>query len=263
MRLRLRQAEHDLILNSQNSGRKQLEDAEEALRKTSKKREQRKADISDGQAEVAKLKKQEKALIEEEGLLKEEEREVGDKLRAQRSNVQESRLASEELQSRGGVLQALVAKKSSGLPGVEDRLGNLGTIDDKYDVAISTACAGPLNHIVTSDTRTAEACVAYLKKNNLGRATFIMLDKLHYLQDAMRPIETPEGAPRLFDLVKPKHERFLPAYYMAMRDTLVAKDLEQASRLAYGSGKRFRVVTLQGQLVSARFASVISYNSGC
>ena len=36
-----------------------------------------------------------------------------------------------------------------------------------------------------------------------------------------------------------------------MRDTLVAKDLEQATRLAYGSGKRYRVVTLQGQLIEA------------
>ena len=258
--MRLRQAEHDLIVNAQNSGRKQLEDAEEALRKTGKKLEQAKTDITNGKAEVVKLGKQQAALVEEEGLLKEEERTVGEKLRSQRGVVQESRLASEELQSRGGVLQALVAKKSSGLPGVEDRLGNLGTIDDKYDVAISTACAGPLNHIVTSDTPTAEKCVEYLKKNNLGRATFIMLDKLAYLKDSMRPIETPEGAPRLFDLVKPKHERFLPAFYMAMRDTLVAKDLEQASRLAYGSGKRFRVVTLQGQLVGAPCASVISHH---
>ena len=201
--------------------------------------------------EVVKLQKQQAALTEEEGLLKEEERAVSDKLRTQRGTVQESRLASEELQSRGGVLQALVAKKSSGLPGVEDRLGNLGTIDDKYDVAISTACAGPLNNIVTADTPTAEKCVEYLKKNNLGRATFIMLDKLAYLADGMRPIETPEGAPRLFDLVKAKHDRFRPAFYMAMRDTLVAKDLEQATRLAYGSGKRFRVVTLQGQLIEA------------
>ena len=48
-----------------------------------------------------------------------------------------------------------------------------------------------------------------------------------------------------------KDKRFLPAFYLAVRDTLVAETLEQASRLAYGTTKRFRVVTLEGQLIEA------------
>jgi chromosome segregation ATPase len=38
--------------------------------------------------------------------------------------------------------------------------------------------------------------------------------------------------PRLFDLVKAKEEKFLTAFYFALRDTLVAKDLDQATRIA-------------------------------
>ena len=38
--------------------------------------------------------------------------------------------------------------------------------------------------------------------------------------------------PRLFDLVKPKEDKFLTAFYFALRDTLVAKDLDQATRIA-------------------------------
>ncbi|MEW5307232.1 MAG: hypothetical protein WDW36_009640 [Sanguina aurantia] len=59
------------------------------------------------------------------------------------------------------------------------------------------------------------------------------------------------GVPRLFDLVKCKDERLRVAFYYAMGNTLVAGDLEQASRIAYGGDRRFRkVVTLQGQLIS-------------
>lgn len=54
--------------------------------------------------------------------------------------------------------------------------------------------------------------------------------------------------PRLFDLVKTKEEQILPAFYFALRDTLVANDLDQATRIAYGK-TRYRVVTLQGQLL--------------
>jgi len=59
---------------------------------------------------------------------------------------------------------------------------------------------------------------------------------------------SPEGVPRLFDLVRVKDECFLPVFYFALRDTLVADDLEQATRIAYGR-TRHRVVTLSGQLI--------------
>jgi structural maintenance of chromosome 4 len=59
---------------------------------------------------------------------------------------------------------------------------------------------------------------------------------------------SPEGVPRLFDLIRVEDERVRPAFYYALRDTLVAKDLDQATRIAYGQ-QRFRVVTLDGQLI--------------
>ncbi len=40
-------------------------------------------------------------------------------------------------------------------------------------------------------------------------------------------ISTPEGVPRLFDLVQCRDKALLPAFYYALRDTVVADDLEQ------------------------------------
>ncbi len=54
------------------------------------------------------------------------------------------------------------------------------------------------------------------------------------------------GAPRLFDLVKIKDDALRPAFFFAMGNTVVAADLDQATRIAYGQDSRFRrVVTLQ------------------
>ncbi|KAF8072407.1 SMC4 [Scenedesmus sp. PABB004] len=60
------------------------------------------------------------------------------------------------------------------------------------------------------------------------------------------------GVPRLFDLVRPSDPKLRLAFWYALRNTLVADSLEQASRIAYGSrDRRFaRVVTLQGQLIA-------------
>lgn len=45
-----------------------------------------------------------------------------------------------------------------------------------------------------------------------------------------------------------KDTRFAPAFYKGLGNTLVCSDLDQANRIAYGQAKRWRVVTLEGQL---------------
>jgi chromosome segregation ATPase len=62
----------------------------------------------------------------------------------------------------------------------------------------------------------------------------------------------PAGVPRLFDLVSVSDPKLRLAFWYALRNTLVAADLDQASRIAYGcKDKRFsRVVTVAGQLIA-------------
>jgi len=55
--------------------------------------------------------------------------------------------------------------------------GDLGAIDEKYDVAVSTACPA-LDHIVVDTINTAQQCVEHLKQHGVGVATFIGLDKM-------------------------------------------------------------------------------------
>ena len=79
---------------------------------------------------------------------------------------------------RGQLLNSLMKQCEQGtIKGIHGRLGDLGTIDEKYDVAISTACAA-LDDIVVDTMQTAVQCVEFLKKHNLGSATFIALDKV-------------------------------------------------------------------------------------
>lgn len=122
----------------------------------------------------------------------------------------------------------------------------MGTIPEKYDVAISTACPS-LNNLLVDTVDQGQACIEYLRKQNLGRASFFVLEKLQNLSGIDR-VATPENVPRLFDLIKPKEPRFAPAFFKAVGNTLVANDLEQANRIAYGA-RRWRVVTLTGQLI--------------
>lgn len=127
----------------------------------------------------------------------------------------------------------------------QGRLGDLGVIDDKYDVAVTTACPA-LNNLVVDTVEQGQACIEHLRRGNVGRASFMVLEKLPPRD--LNAIETPENVPRLFDLIKPKDPRFAPAFYKGLFNTLVAEDLTQAQRIGYGK-KRWRVVTLAGQLI--------------
>jgi structural maintenance of chromosome 4 len=163
--------------------------------------------------------------------------------------------AKAALQSKGGgrsgavqgILKAAKKGGELGNVGVLGRLGDLAKIPEEYDVAVSTAC-GMLDHIVVQTTAGAQRCLEFLRKHGLGRANFIPLDKMKKGAHD-RKVETPEGAPRLFELIAPTNFAVTSAIFLAVGDTLVAPDLETATRWAYDFRKRWRVVSMDGKLI--------------
>jgi structural maintenance of chromosome 4 len=100
--------------------------------------------------------------------------------------------------------------------------------------------------MVVDEVSDAQACIEYLRKNSVGRASFMVLKKLKSY--GMDKVATPENVPRLFDLVKPNDPSYAPAFFKAIGNTLVANDMDQANRIAFGR-HRWRVVTLAGGLI--------------
>ncbi|KAH9172461.1 SMCs flexible hinge [Lactarius sanguifluus] len=166
-----------------------------------------------------------------------------------RHRVEEANASQAASASANEVSDSLMRLRDSGrVSRLHGRLGSLGTIPDEYDVAITTAC-GSLNDMVADTVQQGQACIKYLREQNIGCAGFLMLEEIDET-DGMRPIRTLENVPCLFDLVEPKEPRFAHAFYEALRDTLVTQDLAQANRIAFGA-RRWRVVTLAGELINS------------
>ncbi|KAF7724063.1 hypothetical protein EC973_001396 [Apophysomyces ossiformis] len=242
----VKQSESEILAERISSGQRAVEEAEKrlaAIRETHKKKV---AESEPLPADIEKLKSELAEIEEKIKNVEEAESSHRTQLNLARQKADEAKMSMQQSQNRGKVLASLLRMRDSGrIKGIYDRLGNLGVIDDKYDVAISTACPA-LDNIVVDTVEAGQACIEYLRKNNLGRGVFTILNQQNH-QD-MRPIETPENVPRLFDLVKPKDKRFLPAFYSVLKDTVVADNMKQANRIAFGE-KRWRVVTLDGKLI--------------
>lgn len=240
------QSELDILREGASAGSVALEEIQEKIKMIEKSCQSKESEAKELKARKAQVEKEASKLQGDLNRHALQEPDMRSKLSGARQKADEARASLSSTQSQGNVLSGLMRLKESGrIDGFHGRLGNLGTIDQKYDVAISTACPS-LENLVVDSVEVGQQCIDYLRKNNLGRANIILLDRL--AQRDLSSIETPEGVPRLFDLVKTKKDIFRPAFFSVLQNTLVAKDLDQANRIAYGA-RRWRVVTLDGQLI--------------
>lgn len=240
------ESELNILREKANAGAVALEEMENKIASTEQRRKEKEQELKSCQKEKKELEAEAQEVEAEIEQLAGQEPKIRAKVSNSRQKADEARSSLSATQTQGNVLTALMRMKESGrIDGFHGRLGNLGAIDQKYDVAISTAC-GALDNFVTDTVEAGQQCIEYLRKTNMGRGNFICLDKLRSRD--LSPIQTPEDAPRLFDLVQAKEDKFRAAFYHALQDTLVATDLAQANRIAYGA-RRWRVVTLEGELI--------------
>uniref|UniRef100_A0A2P2HWI0 Structural maintenance of chromosomes protein n=1 Tax=Hirondellea gigas TaxID=1518452 RepID=A0A2P2HWI0_9CRUS len=243
------QSELDIYLSTERNEQKKYDQITSSLEKAREMVTKRKEEVDKLAVAVPEYEGNQKTAKKELQQIVAELSQVEGQLGKERVKLEESRSAMQSSRSRGRVQDALLEQKMNGnIPGIFGRLGDLGGIDATYDVAISTAC-GALDNLVVDTVETGQACIRFLKETNSGTATFIALDKMEkWRRQTTQKIQTPENVPRLFDLIRVNDERVKTAFYFAIRDTIVANDLDQASRIAYGR-VRHRVVTLRGELI--------------
>ena len=152
----------------------------------------------------------------------------------------------------GELIQAQNEGKIKGLYG---RLGDLGAIDKKYDIAISSAC-NYLDHLVVDNVDNAKNIINYLRKNNIGKTSIIIIEKINLKEEEIQEnFNCPAGTKRLFDLVKYEDLDLKKVFYFALRNTLVTSDLNLATKIGYGSNRN-RIVTLDGIIIETSGAMV-------
>nr|CEL74832.1 TPA: chromosome condensation protein, putative [Toxoplasma gondii VEG] len=161
-----------------------------------------------------------------------------------------------ESKSNSRLMQALQKMKKTGeIKGLHDRLGELGCIDRKYEKAFMAAGGGFCSFLVVEEPQDATVIFQILRQQNLGRVNILALRVLERdLTGFMQRSDAEARAggfplPRLIDLISFKKERYRVAFYKAVGDTVVAPDMDEASKIAYSQRRRGGLVTLDGGLI--------------
>lgn len=136
------------------------------------------------------------------------------------------------------------------LRGIHGPVANLVKADDECALAIEIALGAAAQNIVVDTMNDARSAIELLKRRDSGRATFQPLDTIrgNVMRDA--PVNDPGFVGVAFDLVKFDH-RYENIIASFLGRTVVAESLSDAIRMSKASGSKFRIVTLDGQLVNA------------
>lgn len=152
-----------------------------------------------------------------------------------------------------GVKEVLKARGSK-LHGIEGAIAELISVPKKYETAVETALGGSMQHIVVSTEQDARNAIQYIKQNRFGRATFLPLNviKGKTLSGSQRQTlaEHPSFVGIAAELIS-YDSRYEEIIKNLLGTVLVAKDLQGAGEIARILGYRFRIVTLDGDIVNA------------
>ena len=142
-------------------------------------------------------------------------------------------------------------RERGNLQGIHGPVTRLLHVPREYAVALETALGAAMQNVVVDSEDAAKAAIRLLKQRNSGRATFLPLSTVRGTVLDRREME---GMPGFVGVASELCR--CEAQYAGIRDsllgrTVVAENLDRAAEIARKLRYRFRVVSLDGQVVNA------------
>ncbi|WP_284638990.1 chromosome segregation protein SMC [Paenibacillus silviterrae] len=152
-----------------------------------------------------------------------------------------------------GVKEVLKAKDRGDLRGIHGAVAELVKVPANVEVAVETALGAALQNIVVQNEANGRDAIAFLKKRQLGRATFLPLDVIRgrsIPEHEVRQLQGMEGFIGIAAELVQFDETYRQIVGSMLGNVIIAGTLEVANRIAARVQYRFRVVTLEGDVVN-------------
>ena len=167
------------------------------------------------------------------------------------TRLESLRNLAERYEGYGGSIRRVMEVRDR-VKGIHGVVADIISTEKKYEVAVETALGGSIQNIVTDSEQTAKQLIEYLKKNKYGRATFLPLTSVGsrggFNQEAALREPGIIGLADSLVHVEPQY-RDLASYLLGR--VVVAENIDCAIALARKFRYSLRIVTLEGELLSA------------
>ena len=149
------------------------------------------------------------------------------------------------------VKQVVNASKSGKLAGIYGPVSRVITVPKQYATAIEIALGGAMQNIVVGSDEDAKKAIRYLKSTDGGRATFLPLNTIKPRELRESGLEDCYGFVGVASQLCDCDDKFRNIRDNLLGKIVIAEDLNSAASLAKRYSYRFKVVTLDGQVVNA------------
>lgn len=143
------------------------------------------------------------------------------------------------------------ASKNGKLKGICGPVSRVISVPSEYGVAIETALGAAMQNIVTNTDEDAKQAIRYLKASDGGRATFLPLNTIKSRTLNENGLDDCYGFVGVASELCTCENKYVGILNSLLGRIVIADDLNSASAIAGKYGYRFKVVTLDGQVVNA------------
>lgn len=165
------------------------------------------------------------------------------KINVMKNNIENSSNLSYSVQS---------IMRNKNLTGIYGVIGNLIDFDSKYNTMIDISLSSASQFIVCQTDSNAKEAIEYLKSNNLGRATFLPLSEIsaRYVdQSILDEIKNENGYIDVASNLVKYDSNYKSAILNQLGNIIVVDNIENANRISKKINHKYRVVTLDGELL--------------
>lgn len=151
-----------------------------------------------------------------------------------------------------GAVKAVMKESGRGaLRGIYGPVSQLITVKDKYSAAIETALGAAVQNIVVDNETDAKRAMGFLKERRAGRATFLPITAIKGRVLSEQGIDDQYGFVSIASDLVSYDNKYSEIIRWLLGRTAVAEDIDSAIAIAKKYSYRFRIVTLDGQVINA------------
>ncbi|MDE6590747.1 MAG: chromosome segregation protein SMC, partial [Oscillospiraceae bacterium] len=137
------------------------------------------------------------------------------------------------------------------LRGVRGPVAGLLHVPDQYAVAIETALGGAMQNLVVERDEDGKNAINYLKRRDGGRCTFLPMNTIRPAEFRDKAVKQEDGFVGMGDALISFENEYAGIFSNLLGRVVIAQDMDKAMAIARKFGHRFRIVTLDGQVLNA------------